>query len=244
MANVILVFKMKLFELLRQPSYVVGTMVFPSLFFLFFAQPNAKTPQAANLLQGSFAAYAFLGIIFFQFGVDLANEKSRAWFRFQKSLPISESSIFFGRILAALFFAFLTELLLILVINISTEVNISFLNYIKLSLYLCAASLPFAFLAISIGKLCTAKSALPISNMIYLSLSFLGGLWIPPNALPESIQKISEWMPTRYFVEMAWHFTVGFDFQWKSIAGLGSWGILFFLISLLASKISGKKIRL
>lgn len=244
MNNALLIFKMKLFELLRQPSYVVGTMVFPSLFFLFFAQPNAKTPQAANLLMGSFAAYAFLGIIFFQFGVDLANEKSRPWFRYQKSLPISEGSIFFGRILAALVFAFLTELLLIIVINISTEVDISFLSYLKLSLYLCAASLPFAFLAISIGKLCTAKSALPISNMIYLSLSFLGGLWIPPNALPESIQRISEWMPTRYFVETAWHFSVGFDFQWKSLIGLLAWGILFLLLSLIASKISGRKIRL
>jgi ABC-2 type transport system permease protein len=237
-------FKVALFkwrELFGQPAYVAGTLLFPSLFFLFFALPNADGEDAANLLMGSFAAYAFLGVIFFQFGVDIANEKENPWFRFQSTLPLKSIHIFWGRVIATSLFALLAELVLVLTVLLSTEAKISIIKLGLLSVSLIIASIPFAFLARIIGLCFSARAALPITNIIYLSLAFLGGMWIPPMALPKSVQKISELTPTRDFVEIAWHFTTASSFNLKHLYSLSSWFVgLFILSSLIARYLQGK----
>ena len=218
--------------------------MFPSMFFLFFALPNAEGEGAANLLLGSFSAYAFLGVIFFQFGVDLANEKENPWYEFQQSLPIQSYQLFFGRVLATLLFALLAELVLIFVVLLTTEAKLDILTITKLSLSLCIASLPFAFLARSIGILFKAKAALPVTNIFYLSMAFLGGMWIPPMALPESIQKISQYMPTRYYSEIAWHFTSESNLTRNMLFGLGAWLVGAALLSQFLFYIKSGKTRL
>lgn len=244
MKNSIKVAIFKWRELFGQPAYVAGTLLFPSLFFLFFALPNADGEDASNLLMGSFAAYAFLGVIFFQFGVDIANEKENPWFRFQSTLPLKTIHIFWGRVIATSLFALLAELVLIFTVFLTTEASISILNLVLLSLSLVVASIPFAFLARIIGLCFSARAALPITNIIYLSLAFLGGMWIPPMALPKSIQKISELTPTRDFVEIAWHFTTASKFEWKYVYSLGAWFVGFFILSSLVAKVLQGKSRL
>lgn len=244
MTNVLRICVLKWRELSRQSSYVVGTLLFPSLFFLFFARSNAQEVAAAQLLLGSFSAYALLGVLFFQFGVDLANEKENPWFRYQDSLPIRPWEIFAGRVLAAMIFVLATELLLLLVVKLSTPLEIVVPTYLQLLAILFVAGVPFALLAASIGKLCRAKSALPIANLIYLSLSYVGGLWIPVNALPESIQSISRWLPSRFLGDMVWHVCVDRPFESRSLYGFLLWSLAFLALYLGIIRFSNQKVRL
>ena len=64
-------------ELGRYPAYVVPTLVFPSVFFLFFAAPAGS--QGANVRMATFAGFAALGVAFFQFGVGIAVERGSPW---------------------------------------------------------------------------------------------------------------------------------------------------------------------
>lgn len=193
---------------LRQPAYVVSTLIFPSLFFLFFALPNADSPEKANFLLGSFSIFAVLGVIFFQFGVFVAQDKESLWFSYQKSLPVQFWKILAARGLVAMFFGFLAFYLVAIVVFSTTDANIGWQKFLGLNFLLFTLSIPFCGFALILGLSISANSILPVCNLIYLLSSFAGGLWMPPNALPKAIQPLSEWLPTRAFGEIVWTYLV------------------------------------
>ena len=92
-------------ELVRLPTYAIPTFVFPVLLFLFFGVPYAQSEDAGRLLMASYAAYAVLGVAFFQFGVGIAADRATAWERFQRVLPVSERTRLSARVASALPFA-------------------------------------------------------------------------------------------------------------------------------------------
>ncbi|MFK8139196.1 MAG: ABC transporter permease [Bdellovibrionales bacterium] len=208
MKNILSHFKHKVLELIRQPMHMISTMVFPSIFFLFFARPNIDSVEGANLMLGSFASYAFLGVVFFQFGVDIAGERSNSWFLYLNTLKIKAHEILVARILSTILLALLAQLTLIAIVFVTTEANISMIQILNMSLFLSLGSIPFAFLGLIVGFSLQPKSALPISNLIYLCGAFVGGMWMPPAVLPETVEKISVYLPTRHFAEIAWSITL------------------------------------
>ncbi|MEY4615229.1 MAG: putative transporter, permease protein [Pseudomonadota bacterium] len=212
--------KIKCLHLLRQPSYVVSTLIFPSLFFLFFAAPNAKTPEAANLLMGSFAAFAVLGVVFFQFALDFSIERATPWFQFVKTLSIPSWQFFLARSLTALFFALLAASAVLGVVLLTTPATLSWQRFFPFLFALFIGALPFCLLGLIVGYFAPSSSALPISNLVYLILSFAGGLWIPPAGLAPTIQKISVWLPTRFYGEWVWSAALGRQTEMKFLAGL------------------------
>lgn len=216
----------KFLHLLRQPSYVIATLVFPSLFFLFFAAPNADTPAKANLLLGSFAAFAVLGVMFFQFGLDYAQERESAWFHYVRTLPIRPWQFFLARALTALAYAILAAAVVVIVVLASTPAQVTALQLLHLALALIVGSLPFCLMGLAIGSFTSASSALPIINLVYLVLSFAGGLWIPPAGLSPSVQKVSEYLPSRFYGEWAWSVMSGEAVATRNIAGLALTAIL------------------
>lgn len=213
-------FQAKVLHLLRQPSYVVTTLLFPSLFFLFFAAPNAETPEKANLLMASFAAFAVLGVAFFQFGLDFSQERATAWYRYMRTLPASPWTFFAARCLTAIFFSILSAGVVMAVVTIFTPANLGALALLKLTGVLMVGSLPFCVLGLCIGYFVKPATALPVTNLIYLLLSFAGGLWIPPAGLHPKIQEVSTWLPSRFYGEWAWGAALGTGTQAGAILGL------------------------
>jgi ABC-2 type transport system permease protein len=226
MKLIFLHFKMKCLHLLRQPSYVVSTLVFPSLFFLFFAAPNAKDKAAANLLMGSFAAFAVLGVVFFQFALDFSIERSTSWFRYIKTLAVGPWQFFLARSTAALFFALLAAMVVIAVVVGTTPAELSWGSLAQLLMVLILGAVPFCLLGLMVGYFVPSSSALPVSNLVYLILSFAGGLWVPPAGLDPIIQKISHWLPTRFYAEWAWSAALGSSVQAEYLWGLFGYGLL------------------
>ena len=69
---------------------------------------------------------------------------------------------------------------------------------------LVLGAVPHGLLGIALANRVSAKAALPIANLVYLLLAFLGGLWMPPEVLPDWARAISPWLPTRHWAELVW----------------------------------------
>ncbi|HEX4924360.1 MAG TPA: ABC transporter permease [Bdellovibrionales bacterium] len=220
-------FKIMFLELWRQPAYVVPTLLFPALFFLFFAQEEAKTVQIANIIMGSFAAFAVFGVVFFQFGVGIANDRSSPWAEYLRTLPVAAHTVFAARLLTALVFALLAALVVIVACNATTPVELSSRAWAEFAFVLTFGSAPFLFLGIALGYWVSPKSALPLANMIYLPLSFAGGLWKPPQLLPPAIAKVSAYLPSRHYGEVVWTSINRGDSPLKSWLWLLAYALIF-----------------
>ena len=86
----------------------------------------------------------------------------------------------------------------------------------------------FAIFGIALGYLLSARASVPVANLVYLPLAFVGGLWVPPHALPGAVETLSRLTPTRHFAELAWSAAgSGGPFPVPSLAVLAGYGAVF-----------------
>lgn len=214
---------------LRQPIYVLTSLIFPAMFFWFFAVPNIHNQNEANMMIGSFLAFGFIGIQFFQTANQVALERSSSWFRYLNILPVQ----IWHLVIAKLILLFVMNFLCLVVLNLTSLLTTGWMlethKWFKIYSHLTFWGIPFILAALTVGHLTTPKNSLPISNILYLPFSFAGGLWMPPNLLPQAIQKISDYLPTRFYGELAWSLALEQNINLNYIKGLSIYFILFFM---------------
>lgn len=222
----------QMLEHLRQPMYVLTTLVFPAMFFWFFGVPNAKTSEASLLLLGSFSCFAILGVVLFQFAIGISQEKNTPWSHYLSILPLPSSLRLIPRVLNSLLVATASVLAVVAVALLCTPLILSEIPWSHFLGALLCGALPFSFLGAALGYAVNSKSIVPLANLVYLPLSFAGGLWMPPSALPSAIQDISKYLPTRYFGEFAWAALLKKPLQNEHIWGLSTYTVIFLVIAI------------
>ena len=137
----------------------------------------------SSFVMASFCAYAVIGVGFYQFGVSIATDRETNWERFQRVLP----RVFWPKLLSRLFaagvFALIAVLLVVAAAEIMAKPSAEFSTVVKMILTALAIVLPFALFGVALGYWTTARSAVPIANMIFLPLAYLGGLWTHPSEI-------------------------------------------------------------
>lgn len=201
--------KWMILELVRQPAYMVSTIGFPSLFYLIFAVPESTNVDSSNFLLASFASFAVFGVVFLQFGVGISQERSKTWYYYLKTLPIHPITLLFARFLSTVFFSVLASIGVGILAVSFTKAHLTIDVWITFYLMLIILSLVFCPMGLILGYFTNPKTSLPIGNMIYLPLSFMGGMWRPPKILPETIKDVSSFLPTRHYSEIMWAIVSG-----------------------------------
>ncbi|MDW8426916.1 MAG: ABC transporter permease, partial [Meiothermus sp.] len=117
---------------------------------------------------------------------------------------------------------------------LSTPVRLEWAAWARLVLALLLGAVPLALLGLCVGYWCSPKAAVPVANLLYLPLSFVGGLWVPPQFLPELARQVSPFTPTRQWGELVWASVSGKGwgpepFLWLAVftlvfGGLTLWG--------------------
>jgi ABC-2 type transport system permease protein len=219
--------RIALLDLLRSPSYVVPTVVFPAMFYALFDLQIARTQAViADFTMLAFMAWAVIGVALYQFGVGIAQERGRPWERYQRTLPASAAVRFAARVVSALVFGVLAAACVALVARIFTPVDLTAIQWLTVFAYSVAAGVPFVLFGITIGYWSSARAAVPIATACNLLLAYAGGLWMPPQDLPAIVARISPFLPTRQFADLLWSVTDG-SVPTHALAGLAIYALIF-----------------
>lgn len=189
----------------RQPGFWVPTVLFPAMLYTFFGAGLAGQGQAAAYAMASFSVYAVVGVGFYQFGVMVAQDREDPFTRWQRCLPGSALAPWVARVLMAVGFAALAMGLVLVLGKLLGGVVLSGpMAWVRLIAVTLLAAVPATLMGTALGSLASARAAVPLANLVFLPLAYLGGLWMPPHLLPEGINAISVWTPTRAMAEIAW----------------------------------------
>ena len=199
-------------ELLRYPSFSVPTMLFPTILFLAW---GSRTGMPPDLALASYAAFAILGVAFFQFGVGIAAERASPWQLFLRTLPASAGIRFAARTASALVFALASAALLVAIAIAATHVTLAAREWLAFAGTLVLGGVPFSLLGIAIGYWMTPRGALPVANILFLGLAYLGGLLAGARNLPPELGDLPDLLPTRLWAELL-----------AASVGFGRWGLL------------------
>lgn len=216
-------------ELLRFPGFSIATLGFPTLLFLLFGLPHAG--HDANLLLASYAAFAVLGVGFFQFGVSVAIERGTPWQQFVRTLPATAASRLAGRVLAALAFATSSAAIVSAVVLGTTSASLDASEWLRLAAALLLGSVPFVLLGLAIAFWTSAKSALPVANILYILLAYAGGLWTGPQDLPHAVRSLSPYTPARQWGDVLWPAVSGGSWRVSHWLALAAYGLAFGLLA-------------
>ncbi len=225
--------KWMILELARQPAYIVSTLAFPALFYWIFAIPESNDQASANFLMASFAGFAVMGVVFLQFGVGLAQERTRSWHKYLKTLPVNPWTLLGARFISAFLFAILASLTIVAMALTMTDAKLAALDWLTFAVGLITGGLTFGIMGLGLGYWASEKASLPLGNLIYLPLSFAGGLWKPPTLLPSSVKTVSEYLPTRSYGEILWAIVQTKPVEARHISSLAIYMLIFALIAYL-----------
>jgi ABC-2 type transport system permease protein len=200
---------------LRTKAYSMSVIGFPLVFYLFFAiLMNRNAPFhgisfAKNMLAG-YAVFGAIGASLFGIGVGLAGDLSAGWLELKRASPMPPLAYLLAKCVTAMGFATIIVTLLTAMGVGLGGVQISSGEYFRMIALVVVGSIPFASMGLLLALLAPFNAAPGIANMLYLPMSFLGGLWIPIEVLPGFLQKFAPVFPTFHLKQLmlgAFHYS-------------------------------------
>lgn len=222
--------KLDLLRTFRDMRYVVFVILLPVIFYVLYMQlvdPGTRLNGTnwATYSAVSMSAFGVMGTAINFMGARLQKEKSEKWYDFLKVTAIPELYYSVSKTLSYIVLSLVSVFLILLVGFLTQGVRLSVLQVMILFAYLMAGSLVFISLALLISLI--GSAAQPLGTLLYLLLSFVGGLWMPVESMPKFLAHIAEFMPSYHYGKIMWNMIGHKAFPYTSLLFLIGWFLLF-----------------
>ncbi len=198
--------KYEFLKLLRTRSFSIATIGFPVMFYLLFGVANkhsfAGSINIAKYMMAGYACFGLIGAALFGIGVGMAGEIHAGWLEVKRASPMPPAAYLFAKCMTAVAFGLIiTSVLITLGVTLG-GVSITASEVMKMLGLAVPGSIVFASMGLLLAQIVPANAAPGIVNIIYLPMSFLGGLWIPLSQLPHWVRSIASVMPTYHLSQL------------------------------------------
>ncbi len=227
-------------RLMRTRSFSFSVIGFPVVFYLFFGVIMNRGQQigpisVAKYVLASYAVFGMVGAALFGIGVGLAADLAAGWLDLKRASPMPPLAYVLAKCCSAVFFGFLIVTLLAVIGIALGHVSLTPLEYLRMVALTIIGVVPFVCMGLALALLVPFQSAPGITNMIYLPMSFCGGLWVPLMFLPHFMQTLAVLMPTYHIGQLMlgafgypmsgttlshWYGLLGFTLLMLGIAGI------------------------
>lgn len=195
----------ELLRLLRTPSFVLPTLLFPALFYLLFGilLNRSASGDAARYLLATYGVFGGMGVGLFGFGVTVAMERERGLLAFKRALPMPRGAYLLAKMAMAAIFAALISILLALLAVTLGGVSLQPWQWLVLLAVDVIGVLPFCAIGLFIGTHVGGQGSPAVVNLVYLPMSFLSGLWLPLKLLPAWLSAAAPVWPSYHLAQVA-----------------------------------------
>jgi ABC-2 type transport system permease protein len=206
--------RLELLRVLRDARYLALAVGAPIGFYLLFATLFGDVQQAGQLkgtvsIMVAMAAYGAMWAALSASGPRIAQEREIGWFGQLRAMPIRGYQVLTAKILASLAVT-LPALVLVCVTAVAfKDVRLGAAEWAALIAAMWLGSIPFALLGLAIGYLISSDAAFALSYGIYVAMSAVGGLWVPPTQLPAGLQSVAHALPSYQLADLGWRIAAG-----------------------------------
>ena len=188
----------------RQPAFAIPTLVMPLAFYSLFGIVLAR-PGGGNAayLMATYGVFASLGPALFAFGAGIAHEREAGQLALKQVTPLPVPLYLGAKLLTCMGFTGLVLLALYALAAWGGGVVLPRVTWLQLALVHLLAAVPFGLLGLVVGLSFGGSAAMGITNLVFLGLAVLGGLWIPVFLFPGWMQAMSQAMPSYHLAELA-----------------------------------------
>jgi ABC-2 type transport system permease protein len=189
---------------LRMPEFALPTLLLPIAFYWLFgvvlARPGTGT---AGYLLATYGVFAAMGPALFGFGAGVGHERADGVLALKQISPLPAGAYLFAKLAATFAFAAIVLFLLYALGAWAGGVALDRGAWLALFALHLACVLPFGLLGLGVGLTLKGGGAVAVSNLLFLVLAVLGGLWVPTFVFPAAIQTVATVLPSWHLAEIA-----------------------------------------
>jgi len=190
---------------LRNPGFLLPTLLFPSVFYLMFGVflGRANGPDAPLYLLASYGTFGVMAPGLFGFGVSLALERDTGLLTLKRALPMPPGAYLLGKMCMALLVVAMVSVIMLCLAVFLGGVHLTPSRIATFFVLEVLGVLPFAALGLFIATLVKGQGAPGVVNLVYLPMAFLSGLWFPLSIMPSFLQAIAPLWPAYHLNRLA-----------------------------------------
>ncbi|RAN71867.1 hypothetical protein B5P43_33610 [Bacillus sp. SRB_336] len=232
--------RLEIVRMLRDPKYLALAVLAPIGFYLLFATLFGGGPAQPGELKGTveimvaMAAYGAIWAVLSTTAPRIAEERQIGWLQQLRAMPVPTWQVLGAKVLASVATALPAIILVCATAALAKGVTLAPGQWLALAAAMWAGSAVFATLGLAIGYALGADSAYPVSYGLYMAMSAMGGLWVPPAILPAAMAGFAHALPTYQLADLGWRIAAGQLPTLSGIAVLTAWGAGLGLVAVAA----------
>ncbi|MDP5150941.1 ABC transporter permease [Rheinheimera baltica] len=185
----------------RTPGFVIPSLAFPLMFYLFFGVVF-NTGAASTYMLVTYACFGIMGPAMFNFAMNIASDRAHGWLTLKRLSPMPVPAYLLAKFSTALVFSLVIIVALFTVAALFADVRLHSAQWFLLAMVLLLGTLPFALIGLILGLTLSDKAAPGVVNLLYLPMAFLSGLWLPIHLLPTVLQQASWIWPSYHLSQL------------------------------------------
>jgi len=181
---------------MRNGRFLIFSIAFPVLLFLLYVGIFAKGDKAViGILMVNMTAFGALSAALFA-GGRVALERSLGWQRQLRLTPLSGSGYLAAKGITGMLLALPSVILVPVVGAVVEGVSLDAAGWLRVTIGIWLAVIPFALIGLLIGQVGTPDSMQPIMSLTMMTMSMLGGIFIPIDGMPSWLLNIAHVLPS------------------------------------------------
>ena len=231
-------------RLLRSPGYLMGALAMPLVMYLvitnLYGGSGPERHQTAIYLMVSMAGFGAIGAALTN-GMSVVADRSNGWLRQLRITPLDARRVVIARGLTGML-AGLPGILAVCGLGGAVNgVSMPLTHWVAVIGLLWLGVAPFALLGLAVGYLVSVPAAQPVTMLLNISLSILGGLWMPATAFPHTLRTISHLVPTFGYANISRQIAFDAAPHLTDVAVLAGWLVAFTGLAVLAYRRAGRR---
>lgn len=186
--------KLEFLLAMREPAFIIPTLAFPLMFYVFFGLLFGGGGTAAYLMV-TYGVFGIMGPSLFGFGANIAMDRDKGWLAIKYVSPVPPMQLLLAKLFCAIVFSSAIVVGLFFLAAAFGHVALEKIQWASLAVLFLLGTIPFCALGLAVGFWVKGSAAIAVVNLIYLPSAFLSGLWIPIHMFPEWLQKMSTALP-------------------------------------------------
>lgn len=224
--------RIELKRAMRNPRFLIFSFAFPV--FLFLIQSNVfvtdADPEAAKAIAVIMVNMLAFGVFFAAIanGARLATERAAGWQRQLRLTPLTGRGYMLGKGVTGLLLGVPVLVAVPVIAVLVNGVSLDAAQWTRILIGTWLGAIPFVLLGMLIGQLARPDTLQPLNMGISLVMGFLGGMWIPVDAMPSWMQGVAPVLPSYWLTQLGRGAVTG-DLSRSlglTAAVLGAWAIV------------------
>jgi ABC-2 type transport system permease protein len=191
MRGILLLTRAEINRLRRNRRYLLFTVALPVVLYLLFAKAGNKVYGInwhAYYMVAMAAFGAFAGALNGN-TIRISEERKVGWIRQLRLTPLPASAYVIAKILTSMATTIVSIVVVMVIGRFYGDVHLPLWQWFVIAAVIWLGSTIFAALAVAIGYRYPPDQAQPITLMLYLLFTILGGIWYPFTGLLGNISK-------------------------------------------------------